>query len=403
MKKLLLGTTAIMTAGLIASGANAAGINLSVNGYYTAAIGTVDFDQGAGPGIIFPVTTEEDDVVFQHEGELSFNGSVTLENGLTVGGEANLEVVNNNRTTLGPDDGQFDEVFAYIEGSFGRVEVGETGSAAFQMHITAPYFVSSHGVDSPNISWNFGLTSRTSSAITVTGDTMKVTYFSPVIAGAQFGITYTPESQIIGDIGGQVTKPVVVGTGTGAGLKFESFLQEVVELGATYSTEVEGVAVAASVGYARGEWDFAALNALIGPLPPLPGSVLAADDLETFSAGLSLTSGPLTVSGGYFKGDNNFLPTVAEEAYSIGVQYVTGPWTAGVAYFKSESDANASPFGVPFTTLETEYSVTEIGATYALGAGVDLFGVIEMYNNDVNLPDSETDTDAFVLGVDLSF
>lgn len=370
MKKILLGTTAMMTAGLIASGANAEGINLSISGYYTAAIGMVDIDA--------PVATTEDDVIMQHEGEISFAGSTTLDNGLTVGAEANLEMVNNNRTTTGADDGQFDEVFAYVEGSFGRVEIGENGGAAFQMHITAPYFVASHGADSPNFSWNATTSTRTSSYIDAVGDTMKVTYFTPVISGFQLGVSYTPESTFA--VGAQSTNP-----GTGAGLQFNAAspfaAEDNIEVGATFSTEVEGIAIGASAGYATGD---------------ITAPVAGQDDPEGWSLGLSLESGPILVSGGYAQSEDFLGIDLEGEAYSVGVQYVTGPWTVGASYFKASEET------VPGGD-ENEFDVTEIGAQYALGEGVALFGVVELYRDDPFGPSNETDTDAFVVGMDLAF
>jgi len=90
MKKVLLGSTALVAAGLIAGHAEAAdGVKLSLGGYYRGVAGVMfdDFD-GAAAGL-------EDDLrnyVFKQDVEVHFKGETTLDNGLTVGASFSLRV-----------------------------------------------------------------------------------------------------------------------------------------------------------------------------------------------------------------------------------------------------------------------------------------------------------------------
>ena len=119
MKKVLLGSTALVAAGLIAGHAAAAdGVKLSLGGYYRGVAGVMfdDFD-GAAAGL------EDDlrDYVFKQDVEVHFKGETTLDNGLTVGAVVQLE---------GQTSGdQIDEVYAYFSGGWGELRFGDDDEA----------------------------------------------------------------------------------------------------------------------------------------------------------------------------------------------------------------------------------------------------------------------------------
>ena len=123
MKKVLLGSTALVAAGLIAGHAEAAdGVKLSLGGYYRGVAGVMfdDFD-GAAAG------TEDDlrDYVFKQDVEVHFKGETTLDNGLTVGAVVQLE---------GQTSGdQIDEVYAYFSGGWGELRFGDDDEALTQL------------------------------------------------------------------------------------------------------------------------------------------------------------------------------------------------------------------------------------------------------------------------------
>ncbi len=371
MKKILLGTTAMMTAGLVASGAQAAEWEIGLSGYYTGM--AVFADEDPTP------TNDIEDVQFKQEGELAIDPSITLDNGLKIGASFNLELTNPNG--VGGGGGEIlDESFLFVEGSFGRVELGENGSAPFQMHISAPYFVGSHGVDSPNFQHTNNVSARTASYITISGDTAKLSYFTPSFSGFQLGVSYTPE-RLSGDVGGQAT-----------GSKGKAFnlintaadhFENTIEIGATYAGEFEGVSVGVSGGYATAD--------------VTDGTAAGTNDPDAWSAGLSLGAAGFTLAGGYYSSDDlaNFGGGNDEEetAFSVGLQYETGPWRVGVAYFESELETNGS--------ITNEFDVIELGVNKNLGSGVDVFAVVELYDDNSN--GTETETDAFGVGIDLSF
>lgn len=373
MKKVLLGTTALMTAGLVSGAANAADpISLGISGYYTAMGVHIDSDVR---------NTREENV--KQEGEIIFSGSTTLDNGMSAGVALHLEADNQ------AGDGQMDETYAWVEGGYGRLVIGSEASAPFQMHYTAPYFVASHGVDSPNFQHIAATSSRTATYITVSGDVAKVSYFTPRINGFQLGLSYTPDTNSNAQVGGQAGgRSLAFGTQTDNAGNIE----DVFEVGLNWNGEYEGVGIGVSGGY---------VSADIEDL----GTVNSGGDPEAWSAGLNLTSGGFTLGGAWYQSEDltGGLAGVAnpqnneEEAWTVGLQYVTGPWTLGVGYFESETEIAAN--------ADAEFEVTEIGATYALGPGVDVFAVVDLYENDPNstVANNEVDVDSWGLGLDIAF
>lgn len=404
MKKILLGTTALVATGLTAGAANAAALKVDVNGYYTGVIASVDSN-----------VATIDDVQIKHEGEISVNGSVTLDNGMTAGVEINIEATNSTAVpgvvasalssvgVPGSYDGfaGVDEAYAYLEGSFGRVQIGAEGSAPFLMHFSAPYFVGSHGVDSPNFGYNVatqGGSARTATYITMSGDNNKITYFSPRFSGVQLGISYTPDNQCNTDAGGQRGGQSNAFSNTGdcalSAVVPPPFanslnLEDIIEVGANYTGTYKDVGIGASIGYATAEYEVA-----------VPAATRYSDP-EAWSFGLQLTSGAFTLGGGYYMSENLGTAVAVgsgdleEKAWSVALQYETGPWTVGAGYFTSENETGA--------TTEHEYEVIEVGATYSLGEGVDVFAVAEFYEDDANTVAGDSETDAIGVGIDLAF
>src|SRR3954453_20691716 len=86
MKKILYGTTALMTAGLVGEAAEAAaGLKLGIAGYYRGAAGAIIGGEslatrGGGQGD-FGKTNGG----FRQDIRINFTGEATLDNGMTIG------------------------------------------------------------------------------------------------------------------------------------------------------------------------------------------------------------------------------------------------------------------------------------------------------------------------------
>ncbi len=209
MRKVLLGSTALVAAGmLVGSGVPAQGaepITLSVGGYYQVFVvfrAQSDVDN-APPGNTQSVNGNDEDIHHtdvQQEGEVFFSGSTTLDNGITVGVNIQLEAYQKGD--------QIDEHYVFFSGNFGRLVLGAENSAPYLMHYGAPGAVPGHGLDSPNFFTLIGTAGNSAGAFGANGppsavadtpanlasDANKITYFTPRFSpGFQFGFSYTPD------------------------------------------------------------------------------------------------------------------------------------------------------------------------------------------------------------------
>ena len=213
MKKVLLGTTALVSAGLLAQNAQAADpIELSVGGYHNWAYFFAKNDNNPAAGTL-PAepgfNLGDNDIKF--DGEVQLRGSTVLDNGLEVGVRIEIE---------GETQGdQMDENYAWIEGSFGTFRFGNDDPVSAQMATAAPYLNYMFGANSPSVFANGLSQFFARSASTGVGpagtvrsrfaagayatfatfpnqsfDDGQLIYFTPVFNGFQFGVSYAPDN-----------------------------------------------------------------------------------------------------------------------------------------------------------------------------------------------------------------
>jgi hypothetical protein len=216
MKKVLLGTTALVAAGAFAGiGAVQAQdmmepVSVGVGGYYKAAIG---FASGSAAKDVQSPSIGQDI-------EIIVGGSTTLDNGLTVGVQANIEG-NSDQGKLDPDkkdvsgvsgginSAALDERWIYFSGSFGDIQLGSIESASQQLTNFAPNAASNFGVNSP-----FFLFAPDSYIATYDDgigaeDSAKLVYFSPSFNGFRVGASFAPGDAHQGQYGGNASGGMV--------------------------------------------------------------------------------------------------------------------------------------------------------------------------------------------------
>ena len=355
MKKILLGTTALVSAGLIAGPALASDpLAVTVGGTVTAGFYVIDADD-------IGATSFTDTAVKLVARNIDIKAEGTLDNGMVAGVIATLSLGddwNTAATTVGGNlvggnnnDAVFRELFAYLEGGFGRFEIGGTDGAAFKMHYTSPWFVPGNGVDSPNILNTLTAASafRHSTFSLMAADSNKVTYFTPRFAGFQLGGSYTPETSFNGP------------NPNGLGLLPNTAVNigDVFEIALNYAGSFGGVDVGAGAIYVSGE---------SGP---------TAADPEELGFGLNLGMAGFTLGGAWYQSEDLLVASVPvpsaagveEEVWTVGLSYGTGPWTVGVAYL---TDEISSP------GFSAEIESWQAGGGYNLGSGVDVGVDVQM-------------------------
>ena len=381
MKKTLLGTTALVSAGLVAGPALASDpltVTVSgsvVTGFYfvdTDTVGGVDADDTK-----IPVVARNINVV----------ASGTLDNGLVAGAALKMQLGDDDQGANGANPNNADsvnmsELYAFLEGGFGRLEIGGTDGAAFKMHYSSPWFVPGNGVDSPNIynMQNGAVTfsSRTSTFSLMAEDDNKISYFTPRLAGFQLGASFTPDAG--------ANDPIANGFGVSP---TNSAVENVFEIAANYAGDFGGASVGVDVFYVTGD-----------------AAGVGADDPEEKGVGASLGWGGFTLGGAYTQADNlaagaqgiGSVQNISNAAtrgnqadtWTVGLAYGTGPWTVGAAYFDSTTENTA---GVNLG----ENSFIQVGGGYSLGAGVDVGLDVQLIEDQIGAAPAVDSTSAGVV------
>jgi len=314
MKKSLLATTALAALGavVVASPASAK-FDVTVSGYMEQWFGYSDNKESvnANSDVFDQISDSEFFIGFQQ----------TLDNGLKFGGEIQVEGQQ--------PGGAPDEQYIFVEGAFGRFEMGTDNGAAYRMH----YGVKSNGigVDEGDVStWIAGLGTdlrATNLTTDMENDENTLTYFSPRINGFQVGASFIPEMD------------VNARTPNTAGGESDAIRDSAWNIGGNYVTSVADMSVKASVGYYEG------------------GGGVAGNDTG-LTAGLNLGFGGFTASFAYGEHEDD-TNTEDVNIFGFGLAYNAGPAGVSIGYVRGEdSDDNdkQDAFGV--------------GASYSIGPGV---------------------------------
>ncbi len=330
MKKSLLATTALAALGAVAVAGPATAaekIKVSVGGYMEQWFGYSDNKNSVAPN--------RDGFDQQSDGEIHFKGSTTLDNGIKVGINVQLESQTSGDT--------IDEQFAYVEGSFGRINLGSENAASYLMH----YGIPSHGagIDSGDVSgWIAGVdfTGHRTNGRGIDNDSEKLTYFTPRFSGFQVGASYVPQmNQDTDGFNGNNS------ANSNDGIRDDSF-----SVAANFNRAFGDIKIQASAGYQ----DFGDDDAVAG-------------DLESYQFGLRLGFAGFGIAGTY--GEEDRAVGSAQETIGLGVNYAAGPFGVSLSYIGSERD-----------DTQQEQDAFELGAKYKLGPGVEARGSVYYAEGD---------------------
>jgi outer membrane protein OmpU len=298
-KTLLLGTTALIAACVVTSGALQAAeepITASVGGYFRSAMGFINQDNADGEFANGNLSTALGNNV-----ELSVSGSTTLDNGITAGFNAQL------------DPAGMDERHVFFRGSFGQIQVGQHESARQQMTNFAPSGNYNFGVNTPFfIFGNPGNTAflpfanvRTYDDGLGDEDNLKLIYFSPTFNGFRLGMSYAPDDAVAGQYGSNTTD------GLGA-------LQNNASISAEFSNNFGDFSIRVMAGYETYKLETCNVNAAgtgvvaSFTLPDLPATATPPiirttadqncdDDPDSIQFGGTVSFGEFSIGGGYLE------------------------------------------------------------------------------------------------------
>jgi outer membrane protein OmpU len=452
MKKLLLGSTALVVGGLMAAPAMAADpIKIGVGGYYTfyAYGGHIDSTYALNGS-----STQYKGNAFLQEGEIHFIGQTKLDNGTTVGLRVELEGWNANVGTNGTQSvgnfgtaKQIDEAYLFAFGDWGRVEFGSKDQASYIMYYGTPSALIGFGFiqHNTNFSWVSTASQSNKAYNHVTASTIgnqfqdvnRINYYTPRFAGLQIGVGYAPKINLAGSGPGAAASVCGLNDATSANNcpTNDYTWQDVWDIGANYLNKFGDVTVAAYAAYMYANF-VPGLQPLASAQNMTTGANLTA--WKQWVLGLQFGFAGFTLGGSVGYDNNglgqNFYTGVDNDTrfISAGLMYETGPWQLSAAWVGSRNTngngsasitsiavgTNAITAGGAATTsqafgtnqntgaltfgLETAQKY-ELGANYALGPGVKLTGGFLYYaiSGPTNLVNQNSW--AALLGMDFLF
>jgi len=338
MKKVLYGTTALLAAGMFTAAAEAATpLKLTVGGYLNAFMGYTNLSR---KDVDFGVNK----FALGTDGEIAFTAETKLDNGLKIGAVAEVVV-----GTFSEDQDWLDDVYAYAESKYGKVELGATDNVAKKLHNGAP----SVGVldNAKIVSW-LGLEDISvdlgSTTIDVDGNARKVSYFTPKFYGFQVAASYIPGFDGVAAFDTARNGASRPSTVSKEGADFANAYV----VSAAYEGKFSGVTVGADVAY--------------GNFKPRTNEPENNKRIEQYSFGADVGFSGFTIGAGYTFADANTHGIKNDRALELGVAYENGPYAISASYFVSKDGKENGNKGGKLQKYE-------VSGKYKLGAGVDAF------------------------------
>ena len=378
MKKLLLaGVAAFAVAG--AANTASAEIDIELGGFVKGYASFVDQDETAGNAVrAFDL--------LRHS-EVHAGGETTLDNGLTVGVhmEGEIDGLADNRG--------IEESYMYFSGGWGRINAGAEDGANYLLQVAAPsadanvdgirqfiqpfnYTALLGAVNLATPQITNAIANDADGALTLdyennaSGYGNKITYLTPVVAGLQGGISYTPDPSSGLDFGGNN-----LDNNAGQG--------DVFEVAGRYEGDFEGVGFAFGAGWTQGQEETGGAG---------------LDDQTQWNVGLDMDFAGFGL-GVVYTVDNNGLAEVAgtvedEETLVVGVDYDAGAFKLGASYMNVDNTWGVS-------NLDTNRYTG--GVVYEYGPGMTFRGSVQYVEHENAGALGDVDGTAVLLGTQINF
>lgn len=385
MKKILLGTTGLVAVALLATAASAETPKVTLGGFSDFQSGWTHEDANTGVR----------DNGMRNDNEITVKVDGKTDGGLGYGAEIDLEA-----DTTADHDNQgtnASRTFTYLEGNWGRVELGGNKSVASTMRVDASTLAAATG--GINGAWTYfannptvvagGTVSQgfiTSSKLpgehgntTTYGDettynATKVSYYTPKFSGFQAGVSYTPQ---LNDRGQLMARSDDEGDAS------------VIDLGLGYEGTFSGIKVAAA-----GTYETATGKGANGGAPL---SNLGSDDINAFNIGALLGWKNFSVAGSYGDWVNSGIAGSDGNYWTAGLGWTAGPIGVSATYIDSTLGGNAGSPG------DNKFNNLVLGAEYKLAAGLTPYAEVSFFDLDGNATSVSNNGTIFLLGTQVAF
>ena len=414
MKKILLGTSALVGAAtLLAGAAFAETPKVTVGGYANFEAGYVSDDDSstgtAGHKTVLNNAAHQRGQAFRSDTQVDFKIDGKNDAGLGYGGEVDLLA---DTTTDVQNRGiNASKTFIYVDGGWGRFELGSNVGADGTMKIDAASI--SRATGGINGDWTYFGNATTQflanaasplaygnlkTGTNFTGDHSeeninKVTYYTPRFYGAQLGVSYLPDQSNRGQGTSALAAPNPAGpnrTNNNTGLA-----QNIFTGGLNYDNKFGDFGVAAA---ATGEFGKA--------------QVATYEDLKAWNVGGKVSYMGFSLAGSY--GDWGKSNTKISDAskdtwyWDVGVAYEYGPFGASVTYLNSQFDcgtavtAGGNNAGCQAVGKDKFYSVSG-GLDYKLAPGLTPYAELTYYDQNAATKVNDNKGYVGILGTQLNF
>ncbi|HLZ65729.1 MAG TPA: porin [Aliidongia sp.] len=420
MKKLLLGSTALVAAGLFSTAASAqtattdTPVQFKLGGqYYAGAAAMVSQDDNPGQAAY-----KRNPLSVQEYFLIRFIGSTTFSNGITAGVFTRLNAFSAPNATAATGSGfqssnntTIKDSYLYLKNAatWGEFHLGDESdvrrNVATGVNAGAANGDSNLGANSASLQWlNSPVYNLTT--LNLDGRGTKAVYYSPTIAGFQFGASFTPDKA-----GGHGYGPGNVGDNSGLTDRITNGLTpsylnnqtayDYWSLSGQWSGNVGPVKLVGTVGYSTASRKCGVssnttvqLGQNAGPAACSLTSTTNADP-QVYNAGFQVDYGPwefgadyeqtAALPGGLFSGANGIVAAKSNEIINkqadMNLSYTIGAIRIGAEYSRGEFEGITGDANVKRAAINNEI---QVGATYTVGPGVALVGMIQQENYDAN-------------------
>jgi hypothetical protein len=337
-KSLLVGTTALIAAGVATSGVVQAAeepITVGISGYMRTAMAVISEDSGTGE-----LAAGRASHTMGKDMEVTVSGSTTLDNGLTVG----VQGIIDDATA------DFDEEFIFFRGSFGQIRIGNTESARQQLSKNTPTGNWNYGINSPFFIFGNGgsvVFVRTGDDGLGNDDSLKVVYFSPTFNGLRLAGSYSPDGNANGVYGGNARDATALATQNEASAAIE------------FSQNMGDFSLSAAAGYE---------TYVVGVCGTDAATIACDSSPSSVQFGAAISFGEFSIGGEWQQSDqilNSANGSANErEDLALGILWSSGQYIASLNWAQAEADQATDDTD----TLE----IWRVMGTYVVGPGVNI-------------------------------
>jgi len=354
MKKVLLGTTALVAASALSVGAANAEMSVNGNAYQSFGFALDSGDQASDPG-----------AYNYQDADIQFRGNATTDSGLDV--QVRFDISAEDTGNIASD-----EMYIQLTDDWGTLNVGSNDSA-MDMMVGGAAWATYNGIDSGT--WR-GYTHAGDSIYTTasfTGDAAGISYFTPTMNGLGIGVSYQGRT----------------GTDANRAANEGGNFHNNLSLGVKYSGDMDGVGLTLAAGV-----DHSANTTYDN------GGAGGDDSRTDFRAHADVSTGGFTLSGSFNQVDYDTSTTakVDNQTFTLSGVYATGPHSIGLEYGYSEQDTTITTSGD-----DTEYTGYQIGYLNNLGGGLIWDARIAYFDTDTGTASTSFDVTVFETGIGIYF